>query len=80
MMLLRFLSVHKPLGVLVITIGEATWELRDLVQAIKRPPVIRQSTKVFLRMYPDVFHMTTNLNSGFSTVKLNKTLDPPLYL
>ena len=61
-------------------------ELRDLVEELRkqgnqgRPPVIRQSTKVFLRMYPDIFHLTTDLGSGFSQVKLNKNLDPPIYL
>ena len=67
---------------LVQIIGDRTVELRDLVQEVARirAPVLRMSTKVFLRTYPEIFLVETNLASTFSSVRLNKNYDPPLYI
>jgi hypothetical protein len=78
------LQYHKDLfrELLVKTIGKRQVQLTELVEEVKhkRPPPIRTSTKVFLRCYPEVFWVTTSLNSGLSDVRLNKTLEPPCFL
>lgn len=67
---------------LVKRIGDEVVELCDLVHCdlVHKPPVIRTSTKVFLRKYPEVFLVTTSLRSNRSNVRMNKDLSPPIFL
>ena len=48
-----------------------TLALEDLIAVARKPPVIRTSTRVFLRKYPDVFALETSLETQLSRVKLN---------
>ena len=54
-------------------------ELVELVKG-KKPPVLRTSTKVFMRMYPETFLLTTSLRSDRTNVELNKDMTVPLFI
>ena len=64
-------------------IGDRKVMIEDLVKELHegkvRAPVLRMSTKVFMRTYPELFLIETSLVSGKSSVRRNKNLDPPLY-
>lgn len=65
---------------LIKVIGDRQVELCDLVHEVKKPPVLRTSTKVFLRMYPETFLVETSLVSNLSNVRLNKDMSVPIFL
>ena len=67
---------------LVRLIGDKQLEVSEIVTLVHKtkPPVLRMSTKVFMRMYPEVFLMETSLRSDLSKVSLNKNGDLPMFL
>uniref|UniRef100_A0A7S3NQ47 Uncharacterized protein n=1 Tax=Aureoumbra lagunensis TaxID=44058 RepID=A0A7S3NQ47_9STRA len=60
-------------------IGNDELSLSEVIQIAKKPPVLRTSTRVFLRKYPDLFFVSTSLVSNLSTVRLNTENSLPLF-
>ncbi|KAJ1448789.1 hypothetical protein M885DRAFT_537750 [Pelagophyceae sp. CCMP2097] len=52
-------------------LGHKEVEVVDLIRQLRRPPVIRSSTRVFLRRWPDKFVTVTDIASGHSRVRRN---------
>jgi|TARA_B100000482_G_scaffold166128_1_gene130419 hypothetical protein len=63
-------------------IGDKQLSVAELVELVKgkKPPVLRTSTKVFMRMYPETFLLTTSLRSDRTNVELNKDMTVPLFI
>lgn len=56
---------------LLDVLGDQKMMLSELIRLAKRPPVLRMTTRVFLRKYPDVFVVETSLVSNRSSVRKN---------
>ena len=53
--------------------------LSDLLLKVKKPPVLRNSTQVILRKYPDLFLLETSLHSHQTTVRRAAHVPPVSY-
>lgn len=60
-------------------IGDSRVAVSALKQFAKRPPVLRMSTRVLLRKYPDLFALETSLASQESVVRKNTDAALPLF-
>lgn len=60
-------------------IGDKRVAVSALNQLAKRPPVLRMSTRVLLRKYPDLFAVETSLASQESVVRKNTDAALPLF-
>lgn len=56
---------------LLDVLGDQKLMLSELIRLAKKPPVLRMTTRVFLRKYPDVFVVETSLVSNRSFVRKN---------
>ena len=72
--------VEQFKAALLKRLGNDVVDLCDLVHSVAKPPVLRTSTKVFLRKYPETFLVTTSLRSDRSNVRVNKDMSPPIFL
>lgn len=52
-------------------LGDDKMDLTELIQKASKPPVLRMTTHVFLRKYPDFFVVETSLASNLSRVRKN---------